>query len=135
MKQHNIFNHIILLVFILLSSSMYAQQRDVTGIVTDSNSQPLPGANILIKGSAVGTLSDFDGNYTIKASTGDVIVISYVGFLTQEISLGNQTTLNVQLKEDAALLSEVVLIGYGAQKKSSLTASVEVLMEGLHGNR
>lgn len=100
------------------------QEIKVSGTIKDSNGQPLSGVNILVKGTTTGTLSDFDGNYSINATVGNVLVFSYVGFSTQEITLGEQTTINIQLKEDLAELDAVVLIGYGTQKKSSLTASV-----------
>ena len=101
-------------------------QSTVSGTVTDkANALPLPGVNILVKGTSVGTTSDFDGNYTISAKSGDVIVFSYVGFKTQEITYNGQSKLNVTLTEDAAQLDEIVLIGYGSTTKQDATGAVE----------
>ena len=103
-----------LLVLLFFIPSILLAQSTVSGTVTDkANALPLPGVNILVKGTSVGTTSDFDGNYTISAKSGDVIVFSYVGFKTQEITYNGQSKLNVTLTEDAAQLDEIVLIGYG----------------------
>ncbi|MBT2160899.1 SusC/RagA family TonB-linked outer membrane protein [Zobellia barbeyronii] len=102
---------------------LYAQQA-VTGNVTDGDGVPVPGANIVIKGSTTGTQSDFDGNYTIEASSEDVLVFSYIGYATKNITVGNQTSINVQLAEDASQLEEVVVIGYGTTKKKDVTGAV-----------
>src|SRR5690606_34909204 len=96
--------------------------------VTDqANAMPLPGVNILIKGTSTGATTDFDGKYTISANTGDVIVFSYVGYKTIEVTYTGQATVNAVLAEDAAQLDEVVLIGYGSVKKEDLTGSVDML--------
>ena len=114
-----------LLVLLFFIPSILAQST-VSGTVTDkANALPLPGVNILVKGTSVGTTSDFDGNYTISAKSGDVIVFSYVGFKTQEITYNGQSKLNVTLTEDAAQLDEIVLIGYGSTTKQDATGAVE----------
>ncbi len=100
----------------------YAQQT-VTGTVTDELG-PVAGANIVIKGTTNGTQTDFDGNFTISASSSDVLVISYLGYATQNVTVGNKTTLNIKLEEDASQLEEVIVIGYGTAKKSDLTGAV-----------
>ena len=113
-----------LLVLLFFIPSILLAQSTVSGTVTDkANALPLPGVNILVKGTSVGTTSDFDGNYTISAKSGDVIVFSYVGFKTQEITYNGQSKLNVTLTEDAAQLDEIVLIGYGS--KQDATGAVE----------
>jgi iron complex outermembrane receptor protein len=108
-------------VFLLIGSFIYAQT--VTGVVSDV-SGPIPGANVLIKGTTTGAVTDFDGNFTITASNGDVLVFSFVGFLTQEITYTGQASINVLLEEDAALLDEIVIIGYGQTTVKDATGSV-----------
>jgi len=103
-------------------------QSTVTGTVMEkSSSQPLPGVNILIKGTAQGTATDFDGNYQISVNNGDVIVFSYVGYRTLEITYTGQITVDAQLVEDTAQLDEIVLIGYGSVKKEDLTGTTELI--------
>ncbi|MGB5438018.1 MAG: TonB-dependent receptor [Maribacter sp.] len=99
-------------------------QQTITGTVTDENGQGVPGANILVVGTTTGTQSDFDGNFSIPASPSDVLSISYLGYATQRITVGNQTTINVQLVEDASQLEEVIVIGYGTAKKKDVTGAV-----------
>ncbi|WKX76730.1 TonB-dependent receptor plug domain-containing protein [Zobellia laminariae] len=82
------------------------------------------GVNVLVKGTTVGTVADFDGNYTIKAAEGATLEFSYLGFVTKSISVGNETTINMVLQEDVALLEEVVVIGYGTSTKKDLVSSV-----------
>ena len=101
------------------------QQNQVKGTVTDSNGAPIPGANILEKGTTNGVQTDFDGNFVLSVSNNNaVLVVSYVGFTSREISVNGQTSINVQLQEDAARLEEVVVVGFGVQKKVNLTGSV-----------
>ncbi|MBJ6368603.1 TonB-dependent receptor [Snuella sedimenti] len=101
------------------------QQIQVSGTIKDTNGQPLPGATILEKGTTNGTQTDFDGKFSIEVASSDaVLVISYVGFATQEISVANQTNINIQLAEDVSALQEVVLVGYGKQKITSVTSAI-----------
>ena len=112
------------LVFIAFLGNALAQ-RTITGNVTDSYSSPLPGVTIVIKGTTTGTVSDVDGNYTISVpESAQILVFSFIGMKTQEISVDNQTTINVQMEPDVIGLEEVVAIGYGTMKKSDLTGSV-----------
>lgn len=100
-------------------------QQRITGIVTDANGLPLPGASVLEKGTGNGTMTDMDGKYQIDISNPDaVLVFSYVSFKTMEIPVANQTTINATLKEDLAELEEVVVVGYGVQKKETLSGAV-----------
>lgn len=99
-------------------------QNKVQGTVTDNESLPLPGVNVLVKGSSVGASTDFDGKYSIEASESDVLVFSYLGFITQEILVGNQTEISVELQEDSEQLGEVVVIGYGTSNKKELVSAV-----------
>ena len=103
----------------------FAQQRSVTGTVVDDLGQPLIGVSILEKGTTNGVITDMDGNFSLKlTSENPTLVFSYIGYKTQEVSVGGKTTLNVTMSEDAEQLDEVVVVGYGVQKKSSMTASV-----------
>jgi iron complex outermembrane receptor protein len=103
-------------------------QTTVTGIVTEqSTSLPLPGVNVIIKGTTQGTTTGFDGDYQITVNDGDILVFSYIGYVTQEITFTGQVTIDIQMAEDAALLDEVVIIGYGSVKKEDLTGSVDVI--------
>ncbi len=97
----------------------------VSGIITDSNNQPLPGANILEKGTTNGAQSDFDGKFSLNVKDGNaILVISYLGFITREVVISNQSQLSIVLKDDSAKLDEVVVVGYGRQKKANLTGAV-----------
>lgn len=118
------------LVFLMFSfvSAIIAQQKTISGTVTDANSIALPGVTVQVKGTNNGTTTDLDGKYTISAEGGSLI-FSYVGFDKQEIAIGNQTTINVSLTEDVKQLSEVVVVGYGSQKKKDITTSVAVVGE------
>lgn len=101
----------------------YAQQT-ITGTVIDENNSPIPGANIVVKGTTNGTQSDFDGNFSITASPNDVLSVSYLGYAEENITVGDQSSITVTLREDASLLDEVVVIGYGTAKKSDVTGAV-----------
>ncbi|GAB1856927.1 TonB-dependent receptor [Flavobacteriaceae bacterium MHTCC 0001] len=112
------------LLFFLLGSSLFAQTKTVSGTVSDTDF-PLPGVNVLVKNTTKGTTSDFDGQYTLNdVNPSDVLVFSYIGYKTVEITVGDQTTIDVTLIEDAASLDEVVIVGYGTSNKRELTGSV-----------
>ena len=101
------------------------QGKKVTGVVVDGTGEPVIGANVVVKGTTNGTITDFDGNYTIEGVPADgVLVISYIGYLSQEIPVGNQSAINVTLKEDTQTLDEVVVVGYGTMRKSDVTGSI-----------
>lgn len=119
--------HFLLLVFLLLASFTFAQ-RNVSGTITDAKtSEPLIGANVLIKGTTNGTITDLDGAYSIAVTGPEaILVISYTGYADQELTVGNQSVINVSLSE-GALLDEVVVVGYGIQKKSVVTGSIASL--------
>ncbi|MDR2859442.1 MAG: TonB-dependent receptor [Mediterranea sp.] len=123
-------NIILFLAVFLISCHVMAQQTTVIGTVTDGgDGSPLIGANVLVKGTAVGTITDLDGNYKINLSAGEnVLIISCIGYKTQEITLrAGQRTLDVVMKEDSELLDEVVVVGYGVQKKKLVTgATIQV---------
>ncbi|WP_209402366.1 TonB-dependent receptor [Pseudozobellia sp. WGM2] len=125
-----------LAIFILFTSITWAQETQaVNGTVIDVLGQPLAGANILEKGTSNGTQTDFDGNFTIQTSNDAVLVVSYIGFLSKEIIVDNPANMSITLEEDAALLDEVVVIGYGQQKRSDISGSVsEVQQEEIARN-
>ena len=103
----------------------FAQGKQIQGVVKDATGEPMIGVNVLVKGTANGAITDLDGNFTISdVKSSDVLVVSYIGFLTQEIEVGSQTSFNVILKEDSETLDEVVVIGYGTVKRRDLTGSV-----------
>ncbi|MCM5662404.1 SusC/RagA family TonB-linked outer membrane protein [Galbibacter mesophilus] len=121
-----------LLCFCMLSMLVNASnlntppiQNSVSGVVTTVDGTPLPGVAVTLKGTSTGVVTDFDGNYEINVSgTNAVLVFSYIGFATKEVSVNNQTTINVTLQEDVSQLDEVVVVGYGTQKKSDITGAV-----------
>jgi len=96
----------------------------INGRITDSAGEPLPGVNIVIKGTSTGTTSDFDGNYRLEVEQGATLVFSYIGYQSQDIAVTSQSTLNVTLEVDYSQLEEVVVVGYGTVRKSDLTGSV-----------
>ena len=98
--------------------------KKISGTVLDAQKEPIIGANVLIKGTGTGTITDIDGNFTLEAAEGDILQISYIGYNTQEIIIKNQTTLHIVLQEDSQALEEVVVIGYGAVKKKDLTGAI-----------
>ena len=120
------FNSLLFILFFL--PTIIIAQNTITGTVTEqSSSLPLPGVNVVVKGTNQGTATDFDGKYQLNASTGDVLEFSYVGYITKEVIYTSQTNINVTLSEDASQLDEVVIIGYGSVKKEDLTGSVDLV--------
>ena len=105
-----------------LTMPLYA---DVTGLVLDETGEPVIGASILIEGTTTGTITDLDGNFTIDATDGQMLVISYMGYATQTVAASNN--LKVTLLPDTKVIEEVVVIGYGASKKSNISGSVEMV--------
>lgn len=114
-----------MLIFLLGTASVSWAQTFVTGAVTDEQNSPLPGATVLEKGTTNGTTTDLDGNFTIEiADQNTILVISYVGYTTKELPLNGQSNVAIQLAEDATQLEEIVVVGYGTQKKSDVTGSI-----------
>ena len=113
-------------LFLLLSSALFAQQRDWKGQVLDSKTnEPLIGVSVLVKGTSAGTITDYDGRFSVKAAVNQTLTLSYVGYITLEISLKPTTNLtSVLLSEDSRALDEVVVVGYGVQKKASSVGSI-----------
>ena len=119
MKQY-----LLTLFCLCVSMIALAQQKTITGTVIDANNEPVIGASVLEKGTSNGTITNLDGEYSLSVSAGATLVFSYIGYKTQEVSIGNKTTIKITLVEDSEQLDEVVVVGYGVQKKSSMTASV-----------
>lgn len=113
------------LLLTLFSLASWAQGRSVTGVVKDATGEGMIGVNILAKGTTNGVITDLDGRFSLQGvDDKTILVISYIGYVAQEIPVGKQTSIHVVLKEDAQALDEVVVVGYGVQKKSDLTGSV-----------
>lgn len=109
---------------VLVKNSTQQNTRTITGTVVDNYGEPIIGANIMEKGTTNGTITDIDGNFSIKVSQNAVLAVSFIGYISQEITVGTSNTINVQLAEDAKTLDEVVVIGYGTMRKKDLTGSV-----------
>ncbi|MFD2727599.1 SusC/RagA family TonB-linked outer membrane protein [Hyunsoonleella rubra] len=140
-RQFPVFGFVLMLTLLLSSFSsvnLHAQEK-ISGVVTDGGGIPLPGVSVIQKGTTRGASTDFDGNYSLELTLGEkTLVFSYIGFKTVEISVNGQTTINVSLEEDVAALDEVVIVGYGTQKKESVVAAItqvkgEDLMERTMG--
>ena len=125
MKNFKLF---LLTVIIFLPLSLFAQQT-ITGKVTEkATGSELPGVGIIIKGTTRGAATDFDGNYSIEnINQGDVLVFSYIGFTTLEVTVGTNATINVAMEQDTETLDEIIVVGYGSTKKEDLTGSVDLI--------
>jgi tonB-linked outer membrane protein, susC/ragA family len=110
-----------------LVSMVTQQNKKVSGVVYDTNGDPAIGANVIVKGTTNGTITDMDGKYTLEVPANAILQISYIGYNTQEIPVGNKTTINVNLKEDTQALDEVVVVAYGTQKARSVTGAMSKL--------
>ncbi|WP_299211009.1 TonB-dependent receptor [uncultured Dokdonia sp.] len=118
------FKHTFLLVVLLVTQIIWSQSTR-NGVITSENGTPIPGASVTIENTARGVQTDFDGQFSIEASNGDVLVIRYLGFTEEKVTVNaNQTTYNIILQEDVNQLNEVVVVGYGTQRKEVLTSSV-----------
>lgn len=127
MHLKNPIHYVILLgcMFYLSITSLYAQELAVSGNVKDATGEFVIGASVLVKGTTNGTITDIDGNFTLTGlSAGSVIEVSYIGYVTQSLTVQDATPLQIVLKEDTETLDEVVVVGYGVQKKSVVTASI-----------
>ena len=111
------------------------KKNTVTGVVLDPTGMPVIGANIMVKGTTIGTITDMDGKFSLDVDKDATLVISYIGFASQEIKVGNQTKLSIALKEDSEALDELVVVGYGTKTKATLTGSVSIIEDKLLENR
>jgi len=122
----NFKSKLVLLLVMLMNISLFAQDAYVLKgkVASKSDNSPLPGVSIVVKNTTTGASSDFDGNYTLSVKKGDVLTFSFLGYITLTIAINNQKILNVTLSEDNSILDEVVVVGYGTQKKSHLTGAI-----------
>jgi hypothetical protein len=105
---------------------LLAQERTISGTVLESTGSALPGVNVIVKGTSTGTVTDLNGKYDLQiGETADVLVFSSVGYVMQEVEIGDQSVIDISMIEDIKALEEIVVVGYGTQKKVNLTGSVE----------
>nr|WP_297169125.1 TonB-dependent receptor [uncultured Dysgonomonas sp.] len=116
--------HLMMLLVVFAPLSMQAQNSTVSGIVTDNNNEPIIGASVVVKNTTVGVITGLDGEYTINAPANSTLVFSYLGYATREEKVNGRTQINTVMQIDANLLDDVVVVGYGTQKKASLTGAV-----------
>ena len=128
-------NLILTLCLVFVAQMTFGQQKSISGSVSDESGIPLAGVNILVKGTTTGTQTDFDGKFAISAKAGDVLSFTYVGLKSQEVNVGASNTMKVTMAEDASVLDEIVVVGYGVQKKSEVTGAISSIqasdMQGL----
>ena len=126
-------NSRILKIFLFSICALFAcainshAQSLVKGTVTDGTGEPLPGVSIVVKGTTNGTVTDMDGKYSIQAAAKDILSFSYIGMTNQDIKVAGRTVINIVMKDDVAALDEVIVVGYGVQKKQSLTGAVSAM--------
>jgi Ca-activated chloride channel homolog len=112
----------------LTSNILMAETRKVTGMVTDKNSDPIPGVNVIIKGTTIGTITDINGKYEIEIKNdSSVLVFTFIGYEKKEVKVKSKKTIDVKLKEETTQLDEVVVVGYGTTRKSDLTGSISAV--------
>jgi len=117
-----------LLLMVFLNTTVYAQTRTLSGVVSDMSGEPIIGASILVKGTSNGVSTDLNGRFTLQdVSASTVLIVSYIGMKTQEITVGSRTVLNIEMQDESVQLEEMVVIGYGIVKKSDLTGAVSVV--------
>jgi TonB-linked SusC/RagA family outer membrane protein len=121
------FSRLLMLLMALTVQLSFAQQKTISGTVTDKSGLPLPGATVLVKGTTSGVSTDFDGEFSIQANQGSTLVFSYVGYTTQEIIVGSSSTIDLALEEDTQALEEVVVVAYGTTTKEAFTGSASVV--------
>lgn len=133
MKQHARLLLALVVLFLSITTNVFAQSRAITGVVTDAvNGESLIGVSIVIKGTTIGAVSDIKGNFTLEANSGDVLLFSFIGYLDKELTVSNETEIKVEMDVDLVGLDEVVVIGYGTQKKKLNTgATVNVKGEDI----
>lgn len=125
----------LLVICALCAFDISAQARTITGTVTDEVGDPMAGVAVLVKGTATGMSTDIDGKYSVKAGKGAVLEFSYIGYMTQTITVGERSVIDVVMKEDIKALDEVVVIAYGTQKKSSITGAISQVTSDAIANR
>ena len=117
--------HFLIWIFLFFfAMSGLAQDLNIKGQITDTSGESIIGVNVKVKGKDTGTITDIDGNYHLQAAPNDILVVSYIGFITQEVPVKNRTVVDIRLIEDVKALDEVVVVGYGTQRKADLTGAV-----------
>ncbi|MGA8854991.1 MAG: SusC/RagA family TonB-linked outer membrane protein, partial [Christiangramia sp.] len=111
-------------IFLLVTHGLFAQQKEVSGTVTDEMGIPVPGVNVIVENTNRGTQTDFDGNYSLEVSNGEVLTFSYVGYATKKYTVGAEDTIDITIEEDAAQLDEVLVVGFGTQSKRKVTDNI-----------
>ncbi len=126
MKPEKLRVRLSIMLFCLIAgvNVAWAQDKKVTGTVIDADGEPLIGVSVLQQGTTNGTITDFDGNFELSVPQGATVIFSYIGYTPQEVVIGSQSVLNIRMNEDTQALDEVVVIGYGIQKKSSVTGAI-----------
>ena len=120
--------HFLIWIFLFFfAMSGFAQDLNIKGQITDTSGESIIGVNVKVKGKDTGTITDIDGNYHLQAAPNDILVVSYIGYLSTELVPGSKTDLTISLKEDSQNLDEVVVVGYGTQKKVNLTGAISSL--------
>ena len=123
MKNLNQF-YLILILLLFSGASVFAQEISISGVVIDNEGLTLPGVSVSVKGTTNGTITDIDGNYTLKASKGSTLLYSYIGYESQEVNVGNQPNINITLLPSTVGLDEVVVVGYGTQSRRTITSAI-----------
>lgn len=121
------FSFSLILILLCFPVGMQAQNQTISGTVVDTADEPLIGVSVIVKGTTTGTITDIDGKFSLTAQQGSTLVISYMGYETQEIKVTGRASLDIRLREDRKVLDEVVVVGFGTQKKVSLTGAVGVI--------
>src|SRR5690606_12957482 len=114
----------VLLFLLMISTHLFGQEVQIRGQIIEENGEPIPGASVLVKGTTIGTAADVNGEYTLSVPANSTLVFSFIGYESKEVNVGNQTSINVTLEPTLSDLQEVVVVGYGTQRRSDLTGSV-----------
>ena len=131
MKMLKKFSVLVTFLLLLCTTAAFGQSGTVTGKVVENSGEPLVGVNVTVKGTSIGAMTDVDGSYTVRQVPAQaVLVFSYIGYVRQEITVGNRSVINVELREDMQLLEEVVVVGYGTMQRRQVTSSITSLSAG-----
>lgn len=125
--KSNLFRMLTLLLLIFCTTNVFAQQKNVRGTVVDASGDPLIGVNVSVKGMTIGIITDMEGRYQLEVPANATLLFSYIGYRSQEIAVGNQLSINITMQEDTQNIDEVVVVGYGVQKKETVTGAVSTL--------
>ena len=117
------------LIIAFMCSINVSAQNVIKGTVTDGNDEPLPGVSVAVKGTTIGTVTDINGKYSINAKDKDILIFSYIGMATQEVRVNGRSSVSVKMKDDVASLDEIVVVGYGTQKRGSITGAVSTVSD------